>query len=57
MASVKLCQAMADPRTCQHSGESLWEAIETVDGWLVNDTEDNRLLYGRYVLNTIKSQT
>ncbi len=33
VASVKLCRARAHPRVSQHSGESLWTAIETIDGW------------------------
>ncbi len=57
MASAKLCQAMADRRVCKHSGESLWTDIETVDGCHAKDAEDDRLLCGRYALNTIKFQT
>ena len=55
-ASVKLCHALADPSTCQHSGEALFSCIETVDGWHARDSPENKALYGRYCLAALRTQ-
>jgi hypothetical protein len=54
-ASIRLCQALADQRIRQHSGEVLFSCVETVDGWHAKDTQDNRTLYGRYRWSAFKT--